>query len=112
MTMNRDEAREIYDFVGEFKEGFARVGKDGKEFHVRRDYKPAYEARFHNVGFFSEGLASACEKRDGKEFHIRPDGTPAYPQRFDSVSPFYNGRARVTLKKESFSIQSDGKSVF
>ncbi|MBI2098321.1 MAG: WG repeat-containing protein [Candidatus Wildermuthbacteria bacterium] len=100
-----------YDFVDRFFEGLARVGKDGKQFHVRLDGTPAYEERYDCVSpFFSvEGLAWAREA--GQWFHIRRDGKPAYPERYDSVAPFFQGRALVKKGGTYFRITPDGKPV-
>ncbi len=64
---------EHYDFIDEFHEGLARVGKGGEEFHVHPDGTPAYKERYDHVGHFSGGLAWVIQ--DGKGFRIYPDGT-------------------------------------
>jgi len=71
-TVTREELKRIYDFIGPWSEGLARVRKGDKYFHIRPDGKPAYKERYDAVGSFFKGRAHV--KREGKQFYIRPDG--------------------------------------
>ena len=46
--------------------------KDGKQFHITEEGKPAYSERYDEVGDFSEGRARV--RKDGKRFRITADG--------------------------------------
>jgi len=69
----RAELSEMYEYVGPFYDGLAKVLNKGKWFHIRLDGNPAYNERYDDVGLFHEGIAWVW--KDGKQFQIRPDGT-------------------------------------
>ena len=98
--------------IGEICEGLRRVcGNDGKWFHVKLDYTPAYPQRYGYVGDFCEGLAEAY--KDGRWFHIRPDGSPAYEERYKDVCFFSEGRARACDDNGMwFHILTNGKPAY
>jgi len=73
----RKQLMAMYDEVGPFRGGLARVIKGDKEFHIRRDGTAAYRQRFSYVGSFNRGnpaLALADNGKPGSFFHIQRNG--------------------------------------
>lgn len=65
-------------------------------YHVNADGRPAYTARFRQVGKFHDpGMAPA--KDEIGWLHINPDGQPAYDHRYEHVWGFYHNRAAVKI---------------
>ena len=108
-----------YEDAVSFSEGLAWVRKNGKEFHITPDGKPAYEERYDWVGSFSNGVTRV--RKDKKEFHITPDGKPLYEERFDYVTMFSDKgyslviknrkKERIERGKERFYINRNGKRI-
>ena len=53
-----------FDYVCEFKEGFAPIEKDGKWGYINTKGEQAIECKFDGAGYFNEGFAVV--KKDGK----------------------------------------------
>ena len=53
-----------FDYVCEFKEGFAPIEKDGKWGYINTKGEQAIEFKFDGAGYFNEGFAVV--KKDGK----------------------------------------------
>lgn len=114
-----------YEDAGSFSEGLAWVRKNGKEFHINPNGKPAYKERYDWVGSFSNGVTRA--RNNKKDFHIGTNGKPLYEERFDRVTMFKNGVAWVKINRscifnangtiqkdiseEHFYISLDGKRI-
>lgn len=99
-----------YEDAGSFSDGLAWVRKNGKEFHIKLDGKPAYKERYNWVGSFSNGITRV--RKDKKDFHIGTNGKPLYEERYDQVTMFKDGVARVKIgKQKHFFIDLDGKKT-
>lgn len=71
----RADLEKMFDWIGLFKKGLAPVRKDGWWYHVTRDGKPAYGARFAWVGCFNKsGLYADASDDQGNSFEIDRHG--------------------------------------
>lgn len=71
----REELQRMFDWIGLFKKGLAPVRRNGQWFHITRDGKPAYGARYAWVGRFNDSGAYAdASDSDGNEFQIDRKG--------------------------------------
>lgn len=74
-VVKRSRLERMFDWVGLFKKGLAPVRKDGQWFHITRDGKPAYAARFAWVGRFNNSGAYAdASDGEGNSFQISRRG--------------------------------------
>jgi hypothetical protein len=72
MTAEEIKTKFGYDFVGEFHEGFARVKKGTRWFHIRPDGEPLYKEKWDSISNFHCGVAMVVE--DGNEILINSTG--------------------------------------
>lgn len=95
-----------YSLVGHFHGNLALARIGNREFHIRRDGRPAYNEYYALVGPFSEGYALAKDHTGW--FHIHPNGLPAYKQRYDETRTFSEGFAVARIGMHFVYIKPDG----
>jgi hypothetical protein len=79
--------------------------------HISKSGKPAYFARFIEVGKFHEpGLAPVCDKTGW--YHITTGGNPAYTQRYLKVWGFYCGRAAALDENGWMHLDAKGNPAY
>lgn len=101
-----------YMRADDFVEGAAAVQRfsdKASAFHIDLAGTPLYRRRFHSVGRFRSGLATACD--DTGAFHITKDGAPLYADRYASVCEFAQGFAYVRCQDGSTGLV-DAQGVF
>ena len=89
----------IYDKVGKFFEGFAKVYREGKYNFINKQGELLWDKdeQFDDVGNFFDGFARV--KKEGKYNWINTNGELLWKEDkwFDDADPFRNGFARVKL---------------
>ena len=99
--------REIFQGVGKFSEGFARVSLNGKWNFIDKNCKLLFNTWFDLVGNFSEGFATVY--LNGKYNFIDKNGKFLSNDWFDYVYNFSEGLAAVNLNGKYNFIDKDGK---
>ena len=100
----------IYDIVwGEFREGFVKVEKDGKQGLVDMFGMEITNFKYDCVYDFSEGLAAVM--LNDKWGFIDKKGEEIISLIYDHGSYFYNGLAQVSLNEKDGFIDKDGRVV-
>ena len=98
-----------FDYVCEFKEGFAPIEKDGKWGYINTKGEQAIECKFDVALGFNEGLAPVY--KDGKYGYINTKGEQAIECKFDDAKYFYEGFAVVKKDGKWGYINTKGYSV-
>ena len=97
----------IFDDVGYFSEGFAKVKLNGKYNFIDQERKLLSNQWFDSAGHFREGFAGV--KLNGKWNFINHDGKLVSNQWFDAVEYFREGFSRVILNYKWNFINHNGK---
>jgi hypothetical protein len=85
--------RSAYDEAGPFRDGLARVKREGKYGFINKEGRWIVPAQFAGAADFSEGLAAVQPQKGGLWGFINSSGTLVISARFDSVGPFSEGMA-------------------
>ena len=96
-----------FDWMGDFKEGFAAVKLNGKCNFINTEGKLLSRQWFDWVSNFEEGFA-AVQLNDKRNF-INTEGQLLSQQWFDCVGFFYEGFARVKLNRKWNFINTKGQ---
>ena len=98
-----------YDWVGKYKNGFARVKLDGKYGFIDENVNEICPLKYSWVGYFYNGFAIV--KLDRKYGFIDENGNEICSLKYDGVGNFQNGFARVRLDKKYGYINENGNEV-
>ena len=98
---------EIFQYVGDFSEGFARVSLNGKWNFIDKNCKLLSNTGFDNACKFSEGVAIVV--LNDKYNFIDRNGKFLSNTGFDGVGDFSEGFARVQLNGKYNFIDKNGK---
>lgn len=104
-----------YDWVSDFHEGLARVGKADKFGYIDRNGEEVIPCVFdvseeEGEWNFHDGLALVY--KDGKYFFINKKGEEAFPFNWKYARHFSDGLAAVNNEDEHGYIDTKGKTVF
>ena len=117
----------LYDDIGDFSEGLARVCREGKYGFVDKTGREVVSCQYDDAGDFCEGLARVevhvpsddCADDDwidrilgGKNGYIDKTGTVVIPCKFDQAYTFHEGLARVRQNGKYVFIDKTGTEVF
>lgn len=94
-----EERKLEYEFVGEFKDGFSMVKKDGLYGFVDASLKLVIPCIYNSVQDFSNGRASV-ENEEKKWGLIDARGNLLLDYTYDYIYPFFDGKARVRIHGE------------
>ena len=103
---NGEYPEDIFDWVGEFNEGFAGVGFYDKYNFITQNNKILCDQWFDRVYNFTNGFAVV--RLNDKYNFINTDGTLISDQWFDWAYDFDNGFAIVRLNNKYYSLRKDG----
>jgi hypothetical protein len=93
--------RKDFSLLSSLEEGLAHISMTGgRDGFVDRDGVLRIPARFVNVGYFHDGLASAMNDKDLWGF-IDKAGTVVIPFQFEQAEEFYDGLARVAVLRST-----------
>lgn len=98
-----------YNDAGNFYEGMARICIRNRWGFIDRKFNLAIMPQFEDVGFFSEGMASARSERRGKWGFIEKSGKYAIPPTYDEVGIFSDGVAAVRINNKWGYIDKNNK---
>ena len=102
----------LYDIVGSFSEGLAKVRKNGKEGYINSQGEEVIPCIYEYAWNFSEGLAKV--RKNGREGYINPQGEEVIPCIYDCTddfSEFSEGLAKVYRHGRWSIINAAGKVV-
>ena len=103
------DPEDVFDYVGSFGEGFAKVNLNDKWNFINQEGKLVSNQWFDDVGDFSEGFARVA--LNNKWNFINQKGKLLSNQWFDDVGPFREGFAKVLLNNKYNFINQDGKPL-
>lgn len=84
----------IWDWVGDYHEGFAAVSDEKDQFgFIDTTGNNVIPCKWDSCGYFSEGLAFV--EKEGKFGYVNRQGDIVIPLIWSGAYPFYNGRAIV-----------------
>lgn len=106
---NGEEPTYVFDYVGDFSEGFAVVGLNEKFNFINKEGKLLSGQWFGSAHDFRDGFATVLLNR--KCNFINQEGRLLSDQWFDSVYDFYNGFAVVELNEKYNVINQEGKII-
>ena len=106
---NGEEPTYVFDYVGDFSEGFAVVGLNGKYNFVNQEGELLSDQWFGSAHDFRDGFATVLLNR--KCNFINQEGRLLSDQWFDSVYDFNNGFAVVELNEKYNVINQEGKII-
>ena len=109
MLDNGVSPNDIFEFVGDFYEGYAPVQLNRKFNFINRTNKLLSDTWFDWVDYFHNGYAIV--KLDGKWNFIDTHGKLISDTWFDEVENFYYGRAKVRLYDKWNFIDTNGKLI-
>ena len=98
-----------FDGVGSFKEGFARVKKDGRFGYINTKGEQIVECKFDYVSDFKDGLAIV--EKDGKWGYINTKGEQIIECKFDDAWGFNEGLASVQKDSKWGYINTKGEQI-
>ena len=98
---------EIFQFVGDFKEGFAKVKLNGKNNFINREGRLISSTWFDYCGDFKEGFAAV--RLNGKYNFINRECRLISSTWFDNCWDFKEGYAMVELNGERYYINGEGR---
>ena len=99
----------IFDVVGNFEDGYARVKLNNKYNFINTDGEFISDKWFNHVYDFSEGYARV--KLNNKYNFINTDGEFISNEWFDYANDFSEGYAAVTLNHKVNLINTDGEFI-
>ena len=103
---NGEDPRTIFDYVGDFCEGFAVVKINNKWNCINQEGRILSDQWFDYVGDFCEGFAKV--NLNNKYNFINQKGRILSNQWFDYIGPFREGFARVELNGKVYKIDTSG----
>ena len=106
---NGEDPRDVFDYVGDFNNGFAKIKLNGKWNFINQKGKLLSDQWLDNVGNFKEGFGWV--KLNNKFNFINQEGRFLSSQWFDYVSIFCEGFARVTLNGKHNFINQEGRLI-
>ena len=109
MLDNGVSPTDIFEFVGDFYDGYAKVTLNNKWNFINRNNKLLSDTWYDTVYDFSNGYAMVC--LNGKWNFINTDGKIISDTWYDAVSNFSNGYAAVQLGDKVNLIDRNGKRV-
>lgn len=90
-----------FEFIGNFVEGLAVAGKDGKQGMIDTKGKTVIPFEYEQIEGFSEGLALAM--KNGKRGFVNKKNEVVIPFMYQEAAPVHNGFIEARL---------DGKTIF
>ncbi len=96
-----------YDYAGAFREGLAKVKKDGKYGYIDKTGREVIPLIYYSAYDFIEGLARV--EKDGKCGYIDKTGKVVIPLIYDMVWSFIEGLAKVKKDGKYGYIDKTGK---
>ena len=106
--------------VGDFSEGLAIVGKNGKWGYINTKYEQIIECKFDSAYDFKEGFARV--EKDGKSYKINTSGNfivldeykneLEISKEFDEVNDFSDGLASVKKDGKYYKVNTSGNIIF
>ena len=109
MLDNGVSPTDIFEFVGDFNDGYAKVTLNNKWNFINTNNKLLSDTWYDTVYDFSNGYAMVC--LNGKWNFINTDGKIISDTWYDAVSNFSNGYAAVQLGDKVNLIDRNGKRV-
>ena len=104
---NGEKSEEIFNYCGDFCEGFAMVKLNGKYNYINANNQLISKTWFDYGGYFRKGFA--CVELYGKYNFINVNGQIISDTWFDDCYAFYNGFAYVRLNNKCNFINTDGQ---
>ncbi|MCI6995035.1 MAG: WG repeat-containing protein [Methanobrevibacter sp.] len=104
---NGEKPEEIFNYCGDFCEGFAVVQLNGKYNYINANNQLISDTWFDYCGYFRKGFA--CVELYGKYNFINTNGQIISDTWFDDCYAFYNGFAYVRLNNKCNFINTDGQ---
>jgi hypothetical protein len=99
--------KEVFDYVGDFHSGYAKVELNGKWNFINKERKIQFDQWFDWIGNFYEGYARV--RLNGKWNLINTEGKIQFDQWLDWIDNFYDGYAKVKLNGEWKYLDTNGK---
>ena len=106
---NGEKPEEIFNYCGDFCEGFAMVKLNGKYNYINANNQLISKTWFDYGGYFRKGFA--CVELYGKYNFINVNGQIISDTWFDDCYAFYNGFAYVKLNGKWNFINTDGQII-
>lgn len=100
-----------YDSVGDFRNGLARVAKDGKHGYIDTTGREVIPCRYAILGFFDHGPASASLEPGGPFGFLDETGREVCPFKYDFAYDFRDGMAKVWRGGKCGFIDKSGREV-
>ena len=104
---NGEKPEEIFNYCGDFCEGFAVVQLNGKYNYINANNQLISDTWFDYCGYFRKGFA--CVELYGKYNFINTNGQIISDTWFDDCYAFYNGFAYVRLNNKCNFINTNGQ---
>jgi hypothetical protein len=104
---NGEKPEDVFDYCGDFSEGFAVVVLNDKYNFINTDGKIISEQWFDNCYDFHNGFAKVYLNNKGN--FINTDGNILSKQWFDFCGDFHEGFAFVKLNGKNYKIDKNGK---
>lgn len=98
-----------YDIIHTFKNGRAKVERDGKQGFIHPDGEEFVPCKYDNIYPWEKGRAKV--EIGGKFGFINEAGEEFIPVKYDYIGPFKNGLALVALGGRRGLIDEEGKEV-
>ena len=98
---NGDDPKEIFDKIGKFNNGFAKVKLNKKYNFINEDNKFLSDKWFEMANNFNNGFAKVCIDSKGWNY-INKDGKYLSDDWFKYVENFENGFAKVAIKNKGW----------
>lgn len=96
-TYGKEVVTPIYDQIGAFKQGFAKIRQLGKFGYINKQGKVIVRPKYEKTGEPTEGLIAVSKIGIGDWQYIDYEGNIAIPQKFVKAQDFHKGFAVVTI---------------
>ena len=109
MLDNGVSPTDIFEFVGDFNDGYAKVNLNNKWNFINRNNKLLSDTWFKYVGYFYDDYAKV--KLNNKWNFVDTNGKLISDMWFDDMDIFYDGYAKIRLNNKWNFIDKNGKRV-